>query len=189
MEARRIERAKSTSDQVLLDLWSGGRTMTQIAEVVGLSRERVRQRLKEHGLSGRNPRRGPTEEQIRDRLFTCASTRELAREIGVSEPLLLRRISDLGIEEEAERAFEAEASRRAVLRKAREGDELLQRVRKLAAEVGHTPTEEELSDAGIFHAQLANAFGTAAEAMRTAGLRPNVRGRPPVNLPDGFAGA
>jgi len=60
---------------------------------------------------------------------------------------------------------------------------LIQQIRAIALEVGHTPTQAELMERDIYHAELARYFGTAAEAMGAAGLEPNVRGNPPRPLP------
>jgi hypothetical protein len=83
------------SDEVILELWGAGMTMTAIGDHLGVTRERVRQRLQRHGISGPDPKNVPPAATILSVMFSCTSTTELAREIGVSERKLL-----LGIAEE-----------------------------------------------------------------------------------------
>jgi hypothetical protein len=157
--------------------------MTEIAQVAGLSRERIRQRLKPHGRSGSNPNRVPSAEAIRQAIQREFSLRQVARLLNVSVERLLRGIERANLEDEVEAAFAARAEHWRGVNRDRTQAKLLEHIQELARAVGHTPTQMELMDQGVFHAELARVFGSAAAAMKAAGLEPNVRGQPPRALP------
>jgi len=95
----------SHSDEELIQLWRTGLTMTDIGERVGLARERVRQRLKKHGITGHNPNRVPSPEKIREAITKEFSIQHAARLLGVSVQLLIRGIEHADMYEEVEAAF------------------------------------------------------------------------------------
>ena len=66
--------------------------------------------------------------------------------------------------------------------------QLLFRIQVLAAQVGHTPTNAELTSAGITPAVLAHRFGTKDKAIELCGLVPNPRdnGYAKRSLPQNF---
>jgi hypothetical protein len=62
----------------------------------------------------------------------------------------------------------------------------VQKIRTLAVQCGHTPTQGELLQIGIYHVTLHRYFGSVPEAMRASGLEPNITGKPPMPLPTTF---
>jgi 5-methylcytosine-specific restriction endonuclease McrA len=59
-------------------------------------------------------------------------------------------------------------------------------LRTIALQVQRTPTTVDLAPHGVYHVTLKKLFGSVANAMIAAGLQPNVTGRPPYPLPEGF---
>jgi hypothetical protein len=60
------------------------------------------------------------------------------------------------------------------------------KIQTLAAQTGHTPTSAELSQIGLGSTMLASRFGCVKNAMRLAGLEPNLDGHVPMSVPKGF---
>jgi hypothetical protein len=62
---------------------------------------------------------------------------------------------------------------------------LINQVRQLALNLGHTPRQEDLKSHGIPHMRLVRVFGSLKEAMLASGLKPNSQ-RWTSPLPPGF---
>lgn len=174
------------TDEELVRLWDSGLSMTEIGDQVGLSRERVRQRLRPYGRKGANPNSVPSPEDIRKAITQEFSYPQVSRLLGVSIERLMRGIERAGLKDEVEEAFQARDVYWAERAREREQRRLIPIIRQIAREVGHTPSQSELAIQGVYHMTLTRAFGSAADAMRAAGLEPNIRGRPPLLLPDDF---
>ncbi|HEX6371027.1 MAG TPA: HNH endonuclease [Longimicrobium sp.] len=89
--------------------------------------------------------------------------------------------------DEVQDVFAAVRSARQQIKRRDAQRPIIQIIRRLASDLGHTPTQDELASAGVYHAVLQKVFGSAASAMILAGLFPNVPGRPPMDLPSEFA--
>jgi hypothetical protein len=65
--------------------------------------------------------------------------------------------------------------------------QLLYQIRRIAAQVGHTPTSAELISGGVSHHAVRGRFGSLDKAMELAGLEANGAGRrTPTDLPRNF---
>jgi hypothetical protein len=60
------------------------------------------------------------------------------------------------------------------------------KIQILAAHTKHTPTSAELAEIGLGSTMLVTRFGSVANAMRLAGLEPNVDGHRAMDIPHGF---
>lgn len=175
------------SDVELVDRWDRGERMAEIARAVGLTRQRVYQRLLRHGRGG--PNRIPT--LARSAILSAArgttSTDHLAAELSLPVSRLVAQIEQHGIADEVAALLTAARSARSNARRLTAQGDYVHRLRSLAQEVGHTPTMDELQSVGMYHPSLKQLFGSVDIAMREAGLEPNEPGRPPKALPRDFA--
>jgi len=167
-------------------MWQRGLSYTDIAKNVGLTRERVRQRLLRNGVSGvnRNPR--PVNLDLLAEAQNYCSLKEIASVNRLRPEDLQHAISEAGLGQEIDTILEL--NRRAKEEAALEArrNHLIAQIRELAAAVGHTPTSSDLKTKNIFLTQLHREFGGTDHAMRRAGLQPNRPGYPPMSLPPWF---
>ncbi|MBX3036854.1 MAG: HNH endonuclease [Anaerolineales bacterium] len=160
-------------DKKLIDLYLAGESVRSIAKSVKLSPERVSQRLERNGFSGRNYRWVPKKNKLLSALRKEKSFQVVAQNLQLSEQKLNSAIRYYSLEEklsEAKRRWRKKKSNDYYL--SRQG-ELINKIRKLASELGHTPRQEDLQDAKIPHMTLVRTFGSLADAMVASGLMPN----------------
>jgi 5-methylcytosine-specific restriction enzyme A len=177
----------SVSDAQLVALFDGGLHASDIARRVGLTRERVRQRLSRNGRAGTNPHRLPKEPALRAAAKLSTTWRALAERLQISQLLLDRAIESYKIRKEIDALLRSNRNAASAERRLLAQRPYVIQIRQIAAQVGHTPTQAELEEYGLYHASLHEFFGSAQAAMIAAGLSPNVRGRPPLALPEGFS--
>jgi hypothetical protein len=173
-------------DRDIVQRFLAGESQSQIARELGLTRERVRQRLERNGYRGRNNRWMTKADRARDLLKTVQSLEKLLNSLGLNDAQWKKVVEQHGLHDD----WRLTKKRwRAVARESRillQQQPAIANVRAVAVRVGHTPTQNELEESGIYHAELARLFGSASQAMVAAGLAPNQAGRLPMPLPDGF---
>jgi hypothetical protein len=174
------------NDRAILTFWEEGLDPAEMARSLGISRERVRQKLHRNGLRGKNPNAIPAKERVLEAARQSESLVELAKRLAVSEGLLKRALNRQDMQHEVRALLQARRELAVVAAKVVRQQALSQRVRRIASAVGHTPTGPELVDAGVFPTVLLKAFGSVAQAMECAGLRPNKPGHQPEPLRPGF---
>ena len=160
--------------------------MATIARAVGISRERVRQRLERNGRAGPNRNALPSLDKIRDAARQSCAIDETANALNITPRALQLALDQRGARREILSTLEANRRKRGFEQRLSAQLPYVQRLRELATRLGHTPTIDELEPEGIFHARLAQLFGTASAAMQAAGLIPNRPGVPPLPLPSDF---
>jgi hypothetical protein len=184
--ATRTGPAPVASDSELINRWDAGESMTEIANAVGLTRERVRQRLKKHGRSGPNHNARHSREAILGAAAGAVSIGQVAKKMQISAGRLLIEVRHYSLQEELDAIFQSVHTAWRERRIENERQSYVRTLRRIAVEVGHTPTTNELAKHDVYHARLALVFGSANAAMEAAGLVPNLRGRPPIPLPNSF---
>jgi hypothetical protein len=177
---------RRVTDEDLAKRWDSGQTQREIAERVGLTPERVRQRLKRTGRSGPNPNRLPTDEEILRVARGVYSMDEIARSLQIPTSRLVKALEGNDLDFRVRDVLDKRRKERSSLLKETNQATAVGRLRALAAKLGHTPTEKELEVDGLFHARLAQIFGSAPRAMIAAGLTPNRPGYPPEQLSPTF---
>ena len=173
-------------DADIVSRYVAGQPQSDIARTLGLTRERVRQRLKRNGLEGRNYRWIPSRDTIIQALADATSTQELLRRLELSESRLAAAVDarQVGAEYDAALArWREDAREQHYLARQRP---LVAQIRAFALRLRHTPSQDELQTIPIYHVDLNRIFGSVPKAMIAAGLIPNQRGRAPAPLPAGF---
>jgi hypothetical protein len=176
----------SLSDDTLLRHWNDGLTYTAIGALVGITKERVRQRLRRHGISGVNVNPRPLMFDPKAAALNCVSVAEMARIYGVRDRDVLGHLERHGLQEEVGVLLSLTAARRKQERLQARRARAIARIRSVAARLGRTPTTTELALEGVFASQLHTLFGGTGRAMIHAGLTPNATGAPPSELPPWF---
>jgi transposase-like protein len=174
------------TDAEIIARWDAGEKMAHIADDLGLSRERVRQRLERNGRGGPNYNILPAGPAILEAAADATSLTEVAAAFDLSKDLLLVAVKQHGVREHIDEMLHTNRQIRANQRKLETQRELIKKVRELAVRVQHTPTSRDLGTIGLFPMTLHQAFGSVSNAMVAAGLEPNVAGRPPQPLPVKF---
>jgi 5-methylcytosine-specific restriction endonuclease McrA len=174
------------SDDDIAAMWDAGETMTDIARSHGLSRERIRQRLKRTGREGTNPNRFPAAPVLSSLARESTSLAGMAAALGIAITKLDAALDHHGLRSAVLQSLEENRREASQDQRRVSQQRYIGRLRKLAAEVGHTPTASELQDVGIHHVVLTKVFGAVPDAMIQAGLFPNEPGRPPQSLPPEF---
>lgn len=153
-----------------------GRTLTEVGEMLGISRERVRQRCNRVGVSSRFGRHSldPIAIVRELRKPSTLSTGDIARALDTYAPAVTKVLRILDMYEAARRLF-----------KWRRDWILLRRFIATAELFGHTPSKGELdrTPGAPFQNDIQRRLGGLQAAARRAGLKPNVvgdywRGRP-----------
>lgn len=175
------------TDAEIIARWDAGETMTRIAEYYGLSRERVRQRLERNGRGGPNRNALPSAAKIFQIAAEATSMPEIAATFEISDTRLRIALEKHGIRKQVDELLQTNRQTRANQRRLQTQNELIVKIRGLAAQVQHTPTSRDLETIGLFAMTLHHAFGSVPTAMIAAGLEPNVTGRPPKSLPTEFS--
>lgn len=175
------------TDSELVALFDGGMRAAEIARTVGLTRERIRQRLERSGRIGTNKNRFPKVDALLAAAKLSTTWRSLADRLKITPGTLDRALEIATSREDIAQLLltnrrAASAEHRLIAQRP-----YVARIRAIAAEVGHTPTQDELEERELYHASLHQLFGSARVAMIAAGLTPNVRGRPPMPLPSDFS--
>lgn len=146
-----------------------GRTLEEVGAMLGVSRERVRQRCERVGVNARFGRSSldPIAVARELRKPTARSTGDIARAIGTTASAVTRTLRALDMYDAALRLFRWRRDRI-----------LLAKFAAFAAAIGHTPSKGELDHAPGIPCQNAfqKRFGGLQNAARRAGLKPNVIG-------------
>lgn len=150
------------SDEELVRLHLGERlTLTAIARQVGLSKERVRQRMRRAGISPQK-------------------THEIAKQSRAVGVIRCRRCSAEIVVTPSEAKRRKFCSRACASRSrvpTYSHDDLLDHLRAVADRIGRTPTAKVLNAVGPPHAHIFfDRFGSLTRAQELAGLEPNRRG-------------
>jgi 5-methylcytosine-specific restriction endonuclease McrA len=175
------------SDAELVALFDDGTRAIDIARKVGLTRERVRQRLERNGRVGTNQNRFPKQGALLDAAALSTTWRGLAERLRVTPRTLELALEKHAVRTEVETRLLSNRQAASAEHRLLAQRPYVARIRAIAAEVGHTPTQDELEARDLYHASLHELFGSAQAAMLAAGLTPNLRGRPPMPLPSGFS--
>lgn len=175
------------TDEEIIARWDRGETGASIARAFGLSRERIRQRLERNGRTGPNQNARPTVYAILQAAESAENRSDLADSLEITSGTLASAISVSNISEEVNDLLRTNRVVRTARSRWAERGHLITQLRVLAQSLGHTPTQHDLESKNIFHASLARVFGSAAVAMKSAGLEPNVPGGCPRPLPPGFS--
>lgn len=152
-------------------LYTGGATLEEIGNAIGVSRERVRQRLVRAGITERHHRHP----NHADPLLICreaevaTSGRDLARRTGRTYDTCRKVLNALG-------KWEAFSERCWVARTTETRRRLLSRLRQVGQELGRTPSQHDLQARGIAHTGYYIQFGSLARAQALAGFRPRAVG-------------
>ena len=172
------------NDIELVEMFRDGHTQIAIARKLEITRERVRQRLARNGLAGKSYGWAPPKEALEHSLAEAESVEHAAAMLGLERHRFEKAVGVRGVDEalaNARRRWE-ESSRddRRDERRWMTAATIL----RLALEVRHTPTGEELAEHGISHVELGRLWGSVPDAMRASGLMPNQAGRTPSTLPE-----
>lgn len=175
------------NDVQLVALFRNGETQIAIARRMGLTRERVRQRLARNGLAGRSYGWAPPKAALEDALRKAESIEHAAAILGLErhrfeKAVELRELED-ALADARQRWRESSRDDRRDERRWITAATIL----RLALTIRHTPTSEELAEYEISHVEMSRLWGSVPDAMRAAGLVPNQVGRPPSPLPGELA--
>lgn len=146
----------SITDDELVKMHLSGMTLSAVGETVGLSRERVRQRVRQAGV-------------------TSEQTREIQRQ-SYHKAWIPRTCETCGKEWRTRSSIHPRfCSRRCVEVDQRlKPDDLLDWLRTLARRLGRTPSQNDLNAAdGPSHTTYYSHFGSLRAAQEQAGLKPN----------------
>lgn len=163
------------SDQEIVALWTSGLTMTEIAARVGVSRERIRQRLKRNGISGTNRNSQLTAEEMLDAVQSRTAFAEVAESLGVSRGMLRLWLESARIETEFWARLDANKQSVKDTRDNAARARIVDIIIRTAAELGETPRASDLAPRGIYAVTLIRYFGSTPAAMQAAGLQPRKR--------------
>ena len=162
---------RQARDAELVALYMGGATMEEIGQAVGLTRERVRQRIRRAGYVGTH-RRGPDPSAVCRAAETALSLGEVARISGCCADAARRVLVTLG-------KWAAFKERCTLHRRMRTRAALLIKLRHLAARLGRTPRIRDINRTrGMSHPLYFRYFGSLRAAQIAAGLEPNPVGQP-----------
>lgn len=175
------------TDNELIRRWDAGERMIDIALAVGLTRERVRQRLERHGRKGPNRNALPGSGELLAAAKGAGSLVELAGELKLPLHTIQLAVEQRGVRDEVQELLRRTREVRLEVKRRAAQQPYVRRIRQLALRVEHTPTQGELAEEGMYHVVLQRVFGSPSIAMIAAGLDPNVRGTPPQPLPPDFA--
>ena len=138
-------------DRDIVERYLRGESQADIARAVGVSRERVRQRLSRNGLQGRSHGWVPDAVRLAGALATSRSLADAAQRLGLAETRLRAAVARHGMTEalcEAQRRWRRE---RVEDRRRWRRQQLLEALLDLACRVGHTPTQREMRRAVLCH--------------------------------------
>ncbi len=165
--------ARAAAWAALID---GGLTLTDVANAVGLSRERIRQVLRAHGHATKCASGSRACDPVacvsalRDsRSLSLTSTARWAR----TSPHALRRLlQELGLWNAANRLWRARTS--VVVRR-----QIVRAIKQFAHDAGKAPRLQDAHDGRLFFAAstIIRTFGTWNGALRSAGFEVPPRGR------------
>ena len=172
IEENRKRREKRRAD--IMELYLSGKNIEEIAEVIGLSYERVRQIIVSMKTLVEEREKAFREKEIKELRENFKNYLHNKDCIPTFKELSCSR----RVEEEyynlSKSAIKSGFSTRRI-KKARE--KAIIQLQELAKELGSTPTQRDLAEAGIYHTKFFTLFGSLTEAQRLAGLEPNPIGR------------
>jgi len=146
--------------------------MTNIAAKVGVTRERIRQRLKRNSISGTNHNSSLTSEEMLGATESRTSFADVAEALGVSDASLRAWVASAGIESEFRARLEANKKSTKAARDDAARRRIIEIISRMAAETGETPRAGDLAPHGIYAVTLIRYFGSTPTAMQAAGLNP-----------------
>jgi hypothetical protein len=168
---------QTVTDADIVVLWDAGASMGSVGRTLGLSRERVRQRLERNGRRGRQQPSHPPAEGLRQAARACRSYDEMARLLSIPVHRVAAAIRFRGLKDEVVLAFARNRRRDRRVRREFARRRAIAVIRRLALERGRTPTVPELKAHNLPLFRLRQLFGSAAAATRAALLTPNLGGR------------
>lgn len=148
--------------------------MEDIGHMTGLSRERIRQVLRQSEIPFRHRqgRRPADPLRILRALPDATSWLDLAERSGHTERSVRTCLQALGHFERADEQFRNNRPRQGY-----QEAELIAHMQTLAEDLGRTPGIQDINDAtGPWHTTYVKYFGSMRGAQRAAGLVPNPRG-------------
>ena len=151
------------TDTLVAEHVENRRTLTDISEELGVSREAVRQRMRRAGVSPEI-----TKNVLREHYYEVRKCAVCDTTFEVKKSSTKKTCG----EDSCIHALRATGLLRYT------DEELISSLQRLAAEVGRTPTMYEInSDARTAsHSTYVNRFGSLTDAQKAAGLEPNERG-------------
>lgn len=151
-----------TRNEAIVKDYASGLTMRETGLKHGISRERVRQILNELGHTDRNPRIGAREK------FTCSGCGKSF----MMRPSQIKRGTD---RERKYHSPECYAKHQHTYSR----EDLITHMRRLAKELGRTPTQQDIQDAAPpSHTTFYAHFGSMTAAQEAAGLEARTHGGP-----------
>jgi hypothetical protein len=156
------------TDELLVQMYARPMTMAQIGREIGVTTQRVQQRLKQLGVVAR--RRGKPTRMIPDTLYQDAragATRNfLAKKYNVAASTVSNRLHQAGIDPR-------------LIRAAQRRHDLVVQLRALGRRLRRTPSVRDIAKFTMITPMLyVHYFGSYAAAQKLAGFIPNPRGRP-----------
>ena len=106
------------------------------------------------------------------------SQNEMALALGIAKHRVRFAIQRLGLQTKVRALLARNRARTRQTQRRRACHAFAASVRRLAAQLGHTPSVAEMRSAGLSASRLRRLFGSATAVARAAGLAPNHPGRP-----------
>jgi hypothetical protein len=165
-------------DVEIVRWWDAGATTVEIARRLGLSRERIRQRLSRNGRTGRQQSVSVSHVELLVAAERTQSQNEMALALGTAKHRVRFAIQRLGLQTEVRALLARNGARMRQTQRRQACHAFAASVRRLAAQLGHTPSVAEMRSGGLSASRLRRLFGSATAVARAAGLAPNQPGRP-----------
>jgi hypothetical protein len=165
-------------DVEIVRWWDAGATTGEIARRLGLSRERIRQRLSRNGRTGRQQSVSISNVELLLAAERARSQNEMAFALGTAKHRVRFAIQRLGLQPKVRALLGRNRARTRQAQRRQACHTFAASIRRLAAQLGHTPSVAEMRSAGLSVSRLRRLFGSATAVARAAGLAPNQPGRP-----------
>jgi acyl-CoA hydrolase len=165
------------SDLEMAGMLHGGATLEEIGQAAGLTRERVRQRLKRIGVTAAS-RLDVMKLVTAIRQKPIISLYQAGESVGAEALAVERALYELGLIDSVVRLFRL----RKHARRSEQTAQTVEAIRRYAAQLGRTPSRADIlrkdRPPGVPSlTSLQKQFGSLSAAMLAAKLVPNVRGR------------
>ena len=166
------------SDLEMAGMLHGGATLEEIGQASGLTRERVRQRLKRIGVTAAS-RLDVMKLVTAIRQKPIISLHQAGESVGANAVAVERALFELGLVDSVVRLFRL----RKRARRSEQTAQTVEAIRRYATQLGRTPRKADIlrkdRPPGIPSlTSLQKQFGSLSAAMLAAKLVPNARGRP-----------